>query len=186
MHFCQTSTLTVNDVNDNRSAIRPLGRRTQRCLAEASGEMRQYGAYWTRRCPRPDSQRTGTTRGGCWRQTPSQPRLQHFQSHVLVASIDTTHTRMAVTDLGGVVLAEDTIDVPVSAGPSEVFDRIVLATGAVLGKQGLDPPGLLRGRPPPPGPRWTPCRVAQPATDAARLVVDQEFSPDTVNARVRA
>jgi predicted NBD/HSP70 family sugar kinase len=60
------------------------------------------------------------------------------QSHVLVVAIDSTHTRIAVTDLGGVILVEDSIDVPVSAGPSEVLDRIVLAMGAVLGKQGLD------------------------------------------------
>jgi predicted NBD/HSP70 family sugar kinase len=59
------------------------------------------------------------------------------QSHVLVVAIETTHTRIAVTDLGGAVLVEDSIDVPVTAGPSEVLDRIVLAMGAVLGKQGL-------------------------------------------------
>lgn len=64
------------------------------------------------------------------------------QSHVLVVAIDTTHTRIAVTDLGGAVLVEDSIDVPVSAGPSEVLDRIVLAMGAVLGEQGLDPDDL--------------------------------------------
>jgi hypothetical protein len=51
------------------------------------------------------------------------------QSHVLVVAIDTTHTRIAVTDLGGAVLVEDSIDVPVSAGPSEVLDQIVVAMG---------------------------------------------------------
>jgi predicted NBD/HSP70 family sugar kinase len=60
------------------------------------------------------------------------------QSHVLVVAIDTTHARIAVTDLGGAVLVEDSIDVPVSAGPSEVLDRVVLTMGAVLGKQGLE------------------------------------------------
>jgi predicted NBD/HSP70 family sugar kinase len=60
------------------------------------------------------------------------------QSHVLVVAIDTTHTRIAVTDLGGAVLVEDWIDVAVSTGPSEVLDRVVQAMGAVLGKQGLD------------------------------------------------
>lgn len=64
------------------------------------------------------------------------------QSHVLVAAIDTTHTRIAVTDLGGAVLVEDSIDVAVSAGPSEVLDRIVLAMGAVLGKRDLEPDDL--------------------------------------------
>src|SRR5512133_2441420 len=60
------------------------------------------------------------------------------QSHVLVVAVDTTHARVAVTDLGGTVLVEDSIDVPVSAGPSEVLDRVGLTMGAVLGKQGLD------------------------------------------------
>ncbi|HET6560595.1 MAG TPA: ROK family transcriptional regulator [Marmoricola sp.] len=64
------------------------------------------------------------------------------QSHVLVVVIDTTHTRVAVTDLGGAVLIEDSIDVPVTAGPSDVLDRIVLALGAVLDKQGLGPDAL--------------------------------------------
>jgi predicted NBD/HSP70 family sugar kinase len=64
------------------------------------------------------------------------------QSHVLVVVVDTTHTRIAVTDLGGAVLVEDSIDVAVTAGPSEVLDRIALAMGAVLGKQGLGPDDL--------------------------------------------
>ena len=38
------------------------------------------------------------------------------QSHVLVVAIDTTHTRIAVTDLGGAVLVEDSIDVPAYSG----------------------------------------------------------------------
>ena len=33
------------------------------------------------------------------------------QSRVLVAAVDTTHTRIAITDLGGTVLAEDHIEV---------------------------------------------------------------------------
>jgi predicted NBD/HSP70 family sugar kinase len=60
------------------------------------------------------------------------------QSHVLVVAIDTTHTRVALTDLGGAILIEDSIDVSVTAGPSEVLDRIVVAMGTVLGKSGLD------------------------------------------------
>ncbi len=64
------------------------------------------------------------------------------QSHVLVVAIDTTHARIAVTDLGGAVLVEDCIDVSVTAGPSDVLDRVVLAMGAVLDKQGLEPDDL--------------------------------------------
>ncbi len=64
------------------------------------------------------------------------------QSHVLVVAIDTTHTRVAVTDLGGTVLVEDSIDAPVSAGPSEVLDRIVSVMGSVLDKRSLGPADL--------------------------------------------
>lgn len=64
------------------------------------------------------------------------------QSHVLVVSVDTTHTRVAVTDLGGAVLVEDSIDAPVSAGPSQVLDRIVSVMGAVMAKRSLDPQDL--------------------------------------------
>jgi predicted NBD/HSP70 family sugar kinase len=70
-----------------------------------------------------------------------RPRSLAFnlsQSHVLAVAVETTHTRIAVTDLGGAVLEEDSIDVPVSAGPSDVLDRILVATAAVLGKRGID------------------------------------------------
>jgi predicted NBD/HSP70 family sugar kinase len=60
------------------------------------------------------------------------------QSHALVTAIDTTHTRIAVTDLGGAVLAEDSIDVAVDEGPSAVLDRIATAAGALLGKHDVD------------------------------------------------
>src|SRR3954470_2966656 len=82
---------------------------------------------------------TGEATGGRRRRSLA---FNTSQSHVLVAAIDTTHTRIAVTDLGGAVLVEDSIDVPVSAGPSEVLDRIVLAMGAVLGKRHLEPDDL--------------------------------------------
>ena len=59
------------------------------------------------------------------------------QSRVLVAAVDTTHTRIAVTDLGGAVLAEDHIEVPVDAGPSEVLDRIAAALAALMREHGV-------------------------------------------------
>ena len=61
------------------------------------------------------------------------------QSHVLVAAIDTTHTRIALTDLGGTVLGEDSIDVSVDEGPSQVLDRILTAVSAMLAGHGLAP-----------------------------------------------
>ena len=64
------------------------------------------------------------------------------QSRVLVVAVDTTHTRIAVTDLGGAVLVEDHIAVPVEAGPNEVLDRIAAASAVLIGKHELSPGGL--------------------------------------------
>ena len=64
------------------------------------------------------------------------------QSHVLVAAVETTHTRIAVTDLGGAVLCEDHIEVPVESGPSEVLDRIAAALAVLMGKHDLTAAGL--------------------------------------------
>jgi predicted NBD/HSP70 family sugar kinase len=64
------------------------------------------------------------------------------QSRTLVAAVDTTHTRIAVTDLAGAVLAEDQIDAPVSEGPSLVLDRIATAMAALLERNGMRPRDL--------------------------------------------
>lgn len=64
------------------------------------------------------------------------------QSRVLTAAVDTTHTRIAVTDLGGVVLGDAEIDVAVEAGPSEVLDRIAACATDLLGDHGIEPADL--------------------------------------------
>jgi predicted NBD/HSP70 family sugar kinase len=64
------------------------------------------------------------------------------QSWVLVAAVDTTHTRIAVTDLAGRVLGETELDVPVERGPSEVLDRIATAMDTLLRKHDLTPQDL--------------------------------------------
>jgi predicted NBD/HSP70 family sugar kinase len=69
-------------------------------------------------------------------------RFNTAQSRVLSAAVDTTHTRIALTDLGGALLAEDEIDVPVEAGPSAVLDRIAAAMDVLLVKQDLRPQDL--------------------------------------------
>ena len=56
---------------------------------------------------------------------------------MLTAAVDTTHTRLAITDLGGAVLADTEIDVPVQAGPSVVLDQIATAMSALLDKEDL-------------------------------------------------
>jgi predicted NBD/HSP70 family sugar kinase len=98
------------------------------------------------------------------------------QSRALAVAVDTTHTRIAVTDLGGVVLAEEQIDVLVEAGPSEVLDQIASTMAALLDKHhlsaedlcgvGLSLPGPIdpeSGRPsqPPILPGWDAYPVAE-------------------------
>ncbi len=61
------------------------------------------------------------------------------QSHVVAISVNTTHTRIAITDLGGTVLSDTEIEVPVLAGPSVVLDQIAAATGALLDKSEVAP-----------------------------------------------
>jgi predicted NBD/HSP70 family sugar kinase len=59
------------------------------------------------------------------------------QSRAVVAAVDTTHTRIAVTDLGGTRLAEDEIEVPVEEGPVVVLDEIAAAMAALLDRAGV-------------------------------------------------
>jgi predicted NBD/HSP70 family sugar kinase len=98
------------------------------------------------------------------------------QSRAVAVSVDTTHTRIALTDLGGAVDAQDEIDVSVKAGPSEVLDRIATNMASLLDKQelgaehlcglGLSLPGPVdpeSGRPsqPPILPGWDAYPVAE-------------------------
>jgi predicted NBD/HSP70 family sugar kinase len=59
------------------------------------------------------------------------------QSRALVVAVDTTHTRIAVTDLVGTVLAQDEIDAPVDQGPVIVLDQIAAAMSALVERAGL-------------------------------------------------
>lgn len=109
---------------------------------------------------------TGEATGGRRRRSLA---FNTSQSHVLVAAVDTTHTRIAITDLGGRIVADAEIDVPVQAGPSVVLDQIATAMSALLDKHdvavtdlcgaGLSLPGPVdpeSGRPsqPPILPGW--------------------------------
>jgi predicted NBD/HSP70 family sugar kinase len=98
------------------------------------------------------------------------------QSRAVAVAVDTTHTRIAVTDLGGAVLDEEQIDVLVEAGPSEVLDQIATTMATMLAKHdlgaddlcgvGLSLPGPIdpeSGRPsqPPILPGWDAYPVAE-------------------------
>ena len=61
-------------------------------------------------------------------------------SRVLAATVDTTHTRVAVTDLAGRVLVDDHVDVAVESGPQRTLDAIT-STALALLEQGRGGPG---------------------------------------------
>jgi predicted NBD/HSP70 family sugar kinase len=98
------------------------------------------------------------------------------QSRALAVAVDTTHTRIAMTDLGGTVLSEEEIDIAVEAGPSQALDQIATSMTALLDKHslsaenfcglGLSLPGPVdpdSGRPsqPPIMPGWDAYPVAE-------------------------
>ena len=60
-------------------------------------------------------------------------------SRVLAATVDTTHTRVAVTDLSGQILADEHIDVAVESGPQQTLAAITSAASALLDKTDVDP-----------------------------------------------
>ncbi|TDN90794.1 ROK family transcriptional regulator [Microbacterium sp. BK668] len=147
---------------------------------------------------------------GTERVTGGRPskRLEFNTSHatVITASVDTTHTTVALTDLRGRVVAEDRIDVAVAHGPSETLDAIagraehllaVAAERSPVAAIGISVPGPVdpdSGRPsqPPIMPGWdaypiadhlhdrlgVPVLVANDA-DAAALGEQRTAHPDS-------
>jgi predicted NBD/HSP70 family sugar kinase len=59
-------------------------------------------------------------------------------SRVLAATVDTTHTRVAVTDLAGRVLIDDRVDVAVASGPQRTLDEITRTALALLENAEVD------------------------------------------------
>jgi predicted NBD/HSP70 family sugar kinase len=57
---------------------------------------------------------------------------------VLAADLGATHSRLAITNLGGTVLAEDSGDMPISSGPEDVLDWADERFHRLLGEVGRD------------------------------------------------
>ena len=72
---------------------------------------------------------TGDATGG---RRPRSLSFNASHSLVLTAAVDTTHTRVALTDLSGEILASEDVDVAVESGPSSTLDAIASTTGHLL------------------------------------------------------
>jgi predicted NBD/HSP70 family sugar kinase len=64
------------------------------------------------------------------------------QSHVMAVAVDTTHIRIAITDLTGAVIDDEHIDASVEAGPSVVLDQITEAASKLMARLHLRPADL--------------------------------------------
>lgn len=74
-----------------------------------------------------------------------RPRALRFNaahSHVLVADVETTHTRVALTHLDGTIRATVDIDVTVDTGPMATLDAVTATARQVLARAGVDAAGV--------------------------------------------
>jgi predicted NBD/HSP70 family sugar kinase len=109
-------------------------------------------------------------------------RLEFNLAHgaVVTASVDTTHTTVAITDLAGRIRSERRVDVAVADGPVRTLDAVVDATRALVGSSnglegiaaiGISVPGPIdpdTGRPsqPPIMPGWDGYPIPEHLTEA--------------------
>lgn len=126
---------------------------------------------------------------GIERVTGGRPsrRLEFNPSHatVIAASVDTTHTTVALTDLAGRVLATERVDVAVADGPDQTLNVIAERAKALLAAApggervaaiGISVPGPVdpdTGRPsqPPIMPGWDAYPIAEHLGDALGVPV---------------
>jgi predicted NBD/HSP70 family sugar kinase len=71
-------------------------------------------------------------------------RLEFDVTHsvVVAATVDTTHSRAAVTDLSGRILADAQVDVAVEHGPEKVLAALADTARELLAARGLDTSGV--------------------------------------------
>ena len=105
---------------------------------------------------------------------PRRLRFNAEHGRVLAASVDTTHTRVALTDLDGRVLADRDVEVAVADGPGATLDALAAAARGLLADSpgdrvcgvGVSVPGPVdpaTGRPsqPPIMPGWDDYPIAE-------------------------
>lgn len=135
---------------------------------------------------------SGSATGG---RRPSKLRFDTDHSVLAVATVDTTHSRVAVTDLAGAVLAEESLDVPITDGPEHVlknlaaaFDRLLEGTGnsrEQLSGVGLSVPGPVdphsgRLSQPPIMPGWDAYPIIEHLQDSLPVPVFVENDADAM------
>jgi predicted NBD/HSP70 family sugar kinase len=86
---------------------------------------------------RGDSQSTGG-------RPPTMLAFNHEAGVVLAGDLGATHSRVAVTDLGGTILAQTRRDIAIAEGPEAVLSWLESAFDALLGEVGRGP-GTVRG-----------------------------------------
>jgi predicted NBD/HSP70 family sugar kinase len=126
---------------------------------------------------------------------PSRLEFDVERSMIAVASVDTTHTRTAVTNLDGTILVSEEIDVAISAGPeavlselAESFLRLVGQTGRPLSQLagiGVSVPGPIdphTGRPsqPPIMPGWDAYPIVEQLQETLPVPVFVENDADAM------
>jgi predicted NBD/HSP70 family sugar kinase len=133
----------------------------------------------------------GTGTGG---RRPSKLRFDTGHGVLAVATVDTTHSHVALTDLAGAVLAEENVDVPIADGPQRVltdlasaFARLLDQTGnrARLFGAGLSVPGPIdprtrRPSAPPIMPGWDDHPIAEHLQDKLPVPIFVENDADAM------
>jgi predicted NBD/HSP70 family sugar kinase len=125
---------------------------------------------------------TGVATGG---RRPRSLRFNAEHGVVVVAAVDTTHARVALTDLSGRILDHDEVEVAVEHGPERTLGTIVAAVQALLARAqvplsrvcgaGISVPGPIdpqSGRPsqPPIMPGWDAYPIADHLQSALAAV----------------
>jgi predicted NBD/HSP70 family sugar kinase len=77
----------------------------------------------------------GDATGG---RRPSRLVFDVNHSTIAVASVNTMHSQVAVTDLNGKILARDTVNVPIVAGPEQVLSALSTTMTRLLQDSGME------------------------------------------------
>lgn len=81
----------------------------------------------------------GAATGG---RRPNRLVFDDAHSAIAVATVDTAHSRVAVTDLSGRILADEEVDVAIVEGPKQVLSKLAASMTRLLSRAGITTDGL--------------------------------------------